>query len=40
MGAAPKVMPPIELCWPTTLEVVGGRKLSLPTNMPLHVVAM
>jgi len=42
MTAAPKVMPPISLCWPMTPEalVAWQLKLTLPTNILLHFVAL
>ena len=40
---APKVMPPILLCWPTVSAVDVGvwlQRLNLPTNIPLHFIAV
>ena len=43
MRAAPKVMPPILLCWPTASNANVGEtevgKLKLPTNIPLSFVS-
>ena len=42
MRDAPKVMPPILLCWSMTTEVnVGGMEVELEPsiNIPLHFVA-
>ena len=39
MGAAPRIMPPILLCWLMMSEAVSGgmaAELNPPANIPLH----